>query len=103
MTTQDFVGKTGIEAFYDGALRGTAGVNITYKNAQGGAFGEKQQSTPQIGAPLKLTIDGGLQAYFHNRLASGLASLGMTVGVGIAMDPATGQCPRAREPAGIRQ
>ena len=87
---QDFIGKTGIEAFYDEALRGTPGVQVTYKNAQGGSLGESQSSNPQIGRPLTLTIDGGLQTYFYNRLASGLASLGRTIGIGIAMDPQTG-------------
>ena len=91
LKNQDFIGKTGLEAFYDKALRGTAGVNITYTNAQGGAFGERQQSTPQIGKPLTLTIDGGLQTYFYNRLQVGLASLGRPIGLGIAMDPTTGQ------------
>lgn len=91
LKNQDIVGKTGIEEYYDNALRGTAGVNVTYTNAQGGMLGEKQQSTPQIGKPLTLTIDGGLQTYFYNRMQTGLASLGRTVGLGIAMDPTTGQ------------
>jgi penicillin-binding protein 2 len=88
---QDFIGKTGLEAFYDDVLRGTPGVQVTYKNAQGKTFGQNEQSSPVIGKPLTLTIDGGLQAYFYNRLAAGLQSLGRTVGVGIAMDPQTGQ------------
>ena len=91
LENQDFIGKAGIEAYYDNALRGMPGVEVTYRNAQGGSLGEAQQSTPQIGSPLTLTIDGGLQAYFYNRLAAGLASLGRTIGVGIVMDPETGQ------------
>jgi penicillin-binding protein 2 len=87
---QDIIGKTGIEAFYDASLRGKPGISVTYTNALGKSLGEKQQSVPQIGAPLTLTIDGGLQTYFYNELANQLAFLGRPVGLGIAMDPRTG-------------
>jgi penicillin-binding protein 2 len=90
LKNQDVIGKTGIEDFYDKNLRGTPGVAVTYANAQGQALGEKQQSVPQIGAPLTLTIDGGLQTYFHNALSNQLASLGRPIGLGVAMDPQTG-------------
>jgi penicillin-binding protein 2 len=90
LTDQDVIGKTGIEAFYDKALRGTPGVNVTYANAAGQTLGEKQQSVPQIGAPLTLTIDGGLQTYFYNALSNQLAALGRPIGLGIAIDPQTG-------------
>jgi len=90
LKNQDVIGKTGLEAFYDKTLRGTPGVNITYANAAGQTLGEKQQSVPQIGAPLNLTVDGGLQTYFYNALSNQLAALGRPVGLGIAMDPRTG-------------
>lgn len=87
---QDSIGKAGIEAFYDGSLRGTPGVTLTYANAQGKTLGEKKQSVARIGTPLTLTVDGGLQSYFYQSMANGLASLGRTVGLGIAVDPRTG-------------
>ncbi len=90
LKNQDTIGKTGIEAFYDKTLRGTPGVVLTYKNAQGKSLGEKQQSISQIGMPLTLTIDGGLQSYFYGSLSNQLAFLGRTVGLGIAIDPRTG-------------
>jgi penicillin-binding protein 2 len=90
LKNQDIIGKTGIEAFYDKALRGTPGVAVTYTNAQGKTLGEKQQSVPQIGTPLALTIDGGLQSYFYNALSNQLAFLGRPIGLGIAMDPRNG-------------
>jgi len=86
----DFIGKTGIEAFYDGELRGKPGVTVQYKNAQGQVLREEKRSMPQAGDSLRLTIDGGLQSYFASRLASGLRSLGRTVGIGLAIDPRTG-------------
>jgi penicillin-binding protein 2 len=90
LKNQDVIGKTGLEAFYDRALRGTPGVSVTYTNAQGKSLGEKQQSVPQIGTPLRLTIDGGLQTYFYTALENQLAFLGRPVGLGIAIDPRTG-------------
>ncbi len=64
---------------------------MQYKNAKGQLLGEKQESVPQAGDPLHLTIDGGLQSYFSARLAQGLASLGRTIGIGLAIDPQTGE------------
>lgn len=90
LENQDSIGKTGIEAFYDASLRGTPGVTLTYTNAKGKTLGEKEQSVSRIGTPLTLTIDGGLQSYLYQSMESGLASLGRTVGLGIAMDPRTG-------------
>ncbi len=91
LSSSDFVGRTGVEAYYDSTLRGVPGVTLEYKNALGQALGQAQQSNPTTGAPLTLTIDGGLQTYFYNRLASGLASLGRVVGLGLAIDPQNGQ------------
>ena len=90
LKNQDTIGKAGIEAFYDDALRGTPGVTLTYTNAKGKTLGEKEQSVSQIGTPVTLTVDGGLQSYFYQSMENGLASLGRTIGLGIAMDPRTG-------------
>lgn len=91
LTHQDFIGKVGIEAFYDKELRGVPGVNVQYKNARGQTLAEKTKSSSAIGASIRLTIDGGLQSYTYTRLKSGLASLGRRVGVAIAMNPETGE------------
>jgi penicillin-binding protein 2 len=84
------IGKTGVEAFYDSALRGTAGANTIFRNAQGKVLGESTKAMPAIGTPLHLTVDGDLQEYFYNRLQVGLQSLHRNIGFGIAMDPRTG-------------
>jgi penicillin-binding protein 2 len=91
LQNSDAVGKAGVEMSYDDSLRGTSGESATFRNAKGEALGATAQTEPQIGNPLHLTIDGGLQTYFYNRLQSGLQSLGRTIGLGIAMDPQTGQ------------
>jgi penicillin-binding protein 2 len=90
LSSVDFVGKTGIEDYYDTELRGKPGITVQYKNAQGQLLREEQESTPTVGQSIQLTIDGGLQNYLSQRLASGLASLNRPVGIGLAMDPQTG-------------
>jgi penicillin-binding protein 2 len=87
----DFIGKTGIEAFYDQTLRGKPGITVQYKDAKGKALYEEKKSSPAIGTSVNLTIDGGFQAYFSSRLTSGLQSLGRKIGIGLALDPQTGQ------------
>ena len=86
----DTVGKAGVEAMYDETLRGTEGADTLFRNARGEVLGESTKAIPQIGTPLHLTIDGGLQTYFYNRLQTGLQSLHRNIGFGIAMDPRTG-------------
>ncbi len=91
LKSTDFIGKTGVEDYYNAALRGKPGITVQYEDAQGHVLREVRQSSPQVGDALHLTIDGGLQSYFSSRLQSGLASLGRTVGIGLAIDPRNGQ------------
>jgi penicillin-binding protein 2 len=91
LTSADFVGKAGIEEYYDSELQGVPGVDVQYKNAKGQVLGTGTQSQPKIGQAITLTIDGGLQTELYNALSSGLAALGRTVGLGVAIDPQNGQ------------
>jgi penicillin-binding protein 2 len=91
LTSQDFVGKAGVEQFYNEVLDGQPGVKIEFRNAQGKILREEEQSSPEVGTPLHLTLDGGLQSYLYTRLKSGLVSLGRQVGVGLVMNPKTGE------------
>ena len=91
LSASDFIGKTGVEAFYDRTLRGTPGVSVEYRDAYGKVLRKEQQSTPAVGDALHLTIDGGLQSYLYSRLAGGLRSLGRKVGLALAIDPRNGE------------
>ncbi len=84
-------GAAGLEASYDAALRGTDGARVTYRDAKGNVLQEKRLREAQAGLPLKTTIDGEFQKYFYARFKEGLASLGKTSGVGMAMNPKTGE------------
>ena len=85
------VGKVGLEAFYDEQLRGTDGSMIAYRDAQGKILDKKILYFASQGQELSTTIDAELQRYFYQRLQSGLASLGRDSGVGLAMNPKTGE------------
>ena len=87
----DFVGKDGIEVFYDRSLRGKDGAVETIRDSKGQILSEKKKSDPVPGEPLRLTIDGEFQRYFYGRLQSGLQSLGKRIGVGIAINPQNGE------------
>lgn len=87
----DFVGKTGVEVYYDDYLRGQSGELVRVRDASGGVLEEKKEKEPQIGQSIKLTLDADLQRYFYKRLLLGLRSLGRSVGVGVAIDPRTGE------------
>lgn len=87
----DFIGKTGIEAFYEDKLRGKPGISVKVRNALGNILEEKGGQEPEIGQELKLTIDAGFQKYFYDRLRQGLSDLGRSVAVGLAIDPRDGK------------
>lgn len=91
LTGEDYVGKSGLEAFYDEKLLGSPGVVTELRNAKGEMIGPGENTPAKIGAPLKTTIDAEFQKYFFNRMQSGLKSLGRTTGVGMAFNPKTGE------------
>ncbi|MSR73796.1 MAG: hypothetical protein EXS60_01960, partial [Candidatus Pacebacteria bacterium] len=84
-------GKAGLEAQYDEMLRGTDGIKIAYRDAHGTVLAEKKAQESHAGQVLTTTIDAGFQRYFYERFKEGLTSLGKTQGVGIAMNPKTGE------------
>lgn len=91
LSGEDYVGKAGIELQFNKELMGTPGNKIILRNAKGEAIGEGESSEPKIGNKLQLSIDGDLQKYFYSRMLSGLRSLDRDSGVGLAMNPQTGE------------
>lgn len=85
------VGKTGLEAAYDAALRGEDGIALSYRDATGVAFETRMLSEPRTGREFRTTIDGDLQRYFYERMRAQLATTGRRAGVGIALDPRNGE------------
>ncbi len=84
-------GSAGLEALYDARVRGTDGISSIYRDARGNVVQEKRMREARAGAPFATTIDAAFQKYFSARFKEGLAMLGRTAGVGIAMNPKTGE------------
>ena len=63
------VGKFGIEAAYENALRGKAGTKRVEVNVRGHVMRELERQEGQAGTDVQLTTDSGLQSYISARLA----------------------------------
>jgi penicillin-binding protein 2 len=88
----DLVGKTGLEAQYEAALRGTYGIQSVEKDASGRrtqVLQTVQDSVP--GASLTMTIDTKTQREAQKALQWGMRAIGLKRGVVIAMNPQTGE------------
>lgn len=91
LAVDDVVGRSGLEAFYDAALRGTNGEEATYRDAQGNVLDVRTTRPAAAGAELPTYIDAEFQKYIYNRLADALSSLGRTTGLAIALNPQNGE------------
>ncbi|WP_457808180.1 penicillin-binding protein 2 [Kushneria sp. EE4] len=78
-----FIGKTGIERFYEDELHGHAGVRRVETNARGRALREIDRTPPQPGKNLTLTLDSKLQKLGHELLKGKRGAI-------VAIEPATG-------------
>jgi penicillin-binding protein 2 len=88
----DLLGKTGLEAQYEAALRGTYGIQSVEKDASGRrtqVLQTVQDSVP--GASLTMTIDTKTQREAQKALQWGMRAIGLKRGVVIAMNPQTGE------------
>jgi penicillin-binding protein 2 len=84
----DYIGKLGVEKFYEKQLRGVKGVQILLRDAHGRIQGHYQQgkfdTKPVPGKDLTLGIDVRLQALGERMLEGKIGSI-------VAIDPTTGE------------
>jgi penicillin-binding protein 2 len=84
----DYIGKNGVERFYEKELRGRKGVNIQLVDVHYsvvGAFRNGSLDTMAIvGSTLTLSIDAGLQEYAEKLM-------GKMRGAAVAIEPSTGE------------
>jgi penicillin-binding protein 2 len=91
------VGQEGLEFYYDHYLRGTTGVERIEVNAAGEPVASKLEETPpQSGRSMKLTLSLGLQQASEKALREGIeharaSGKPATAGAFVAMDPRNGQ------------
>lgn len=90
-TPADYIGKAGVEASYEAALRGQFG----QKQIEVNAFGHEQdvlaENAPVSGKDLTLTIDLDLQAVAERSLRSSARLNGKGRGAVVALNPKTGE------------
>ena len=92
----DFIGKLGIERYYEKQLRGEKGVQILLRDAHGRIKGKYQNgmydSRPVAGKDLTLSLDIKLQALGERLLEGKIGSI-------VAIEPAIGTVTNCAAPA----
>ena len=86
----DGEGLHGIEAAYDGLIKGRAGTVLVQTDARRHAF-SRVEKPPTTGASLELTIDEYLQHVAERELRAGIAENRAQGGSALIMDPWTGE------------
>lgn len=95
-TGADLTGLEGLEAHYDDVLRGRDGER-TYEGGQGVSHareipgGYREETPPEPGSDLWLTIDMDLQYEVQRILAEHLRAAGATFGAAVVLDPRSGE------------
>ena len=89
-SVSDYIGKTGVEKFYEEILRGNPGVIKTEKDALGRKKNEKVESLPESGKSLVLYLDSALQKKLTEVLEERLETTGVKKAAAVAIDPRTG-------------
>jgi penicillin-binding protein 2 len=89
-TISDWVGRTGIENFYESVLRKNPGKIREERDAYGNLLSKEIVSLPKSGNSLVLWIDADLQEKIREVLKKKIEDLGAKGGVAVALDPKTG-------------
>lgn len=82
-SASSFIGKTGIEKYYEPSLHGKVGYTIAEIDASGNIIRNLKTLAPTPGNNLSLTIDSRLQSYAYK-------VMGNNSGAVVAIDPNTG-------------
>lgn len=88
---EDFVGKDGIEEYYNKLLSGQNGLQIVETDALGKSQPGSIVEQPVNGEPLTLSIDARVQEKLYSTIASLAADRGFLAGAGALMDIKTGE------------
>jgi len=86
-----YIGKMGLEKYYESYLRGEPGQSKPLKSSIGTkGTDENILIQPKSGNNLVLNIDADLQSQIYNALEKKLKDIGAKKGAAVAMDPRTG-------------
>lgn len=86
----DYIGKTGLEKYYEEYLRGVPGKMQHVRSASGKLEGSQILFESEAGKNLILNIDAGLQQEVYNALEKSIQNIGAKRGAAVAIDPRTG-------------
>jgi len=86
----DYVGRTGVENFYEEDLRKKPGELRVERDVSGNIISEKTISLPESGSSLVLWLDAGLQRKITAELENILQNTGTKKAAAIALDPRNG-------------
>ena len=88
----DLIGRAGIEATFERALRGTYGNELKERDAQGRPLETIETlQDPAPGKNLMLTVDARMQRIATESLQWGMRAAGLEQGVTVVMNPQTGE------------
>ncbi len=86
----DYVGRMGLESYYEDTLRKNPGQVRVERDALGNVISQQVVSLPESGDSLVLWLDSDLQKKVKEELEKTLQSIGSRKAVGVALDPKTG-------------
>jgi len=87
----DFIGKDGVESFFNDILTGVNGVRITETDVKGVVQSENIVLPPKAGEDLILSIDAKIQEKMYDSISSMAKNVGFMGGAGAIMDINTGE------------
>lgn len=88
---ETFIGKDGIEKFYNDKLTGENGVKITEKNVKGEIQSQNIVSLPKPGGDLILSIDYKIQKKMYDSISQMAQNSNFTGGAGVILDVKSGE------------
>lgn len=88
---EDFIGKDGVEKYYNNSLSGKNGLRIIEVDARGLLQSESVVRPAEDGIDLRLSIDSDLQSYMYRAISSLASDKGFTGGAGVIMDIKSGE------------
>ncbi|MBM3257989.1 MAG: penicillin-binding protein 2, partial [Candidatus Nealsonbacteria bacterium] len=89
-SVNDYVGRTGVESFYEDALRKNPGELRIERDALGNVISKETVSLPESGSSLVLWLDAGLQRKITTELEAILQNTGTKKAAAVALDPRNG-------------
>jgi penicillin-binding protein 2 len=86
-----FIGKDGVEKFYDDKLKGKNGTRITELDVKGKIQSENMVTPPVHGNDMVLSIDSRIQKKLYSSIASMAQTVSFSGGAGVFMDIQSGE------------